>query len=356
MRRTLAILGLAVVTLVIAEALVRGWAHHLRDEIEQFDPAIGAFALAPGRYDTGTSEIVINSDGFPGLELATRGPDLFRIATLGDSCTYGEGSATLSYPAMLQTLLEERAEPPERIEVVNAGVAGATSGDALARLVARVLPLQPDVVTVYIGWNDLSKYSPIAQAGDRGVAGLARSVDELWLVRGLRKLAFFHLREALTAPDLGAGSRTGRFASFSPAVFEHNLREIVVGVRAAGSAPVLLTLPTPLRLETDTAWILERPMGFPYFLGGARLGDYLDLIGAYNRSIWRVALDNGVPVADLAKGFSELEDATEFFFDPMHTNPAGRALTARFIAETLEESGLLPVSPDLGEDSAHRSR
>lgn len=329
--------------LVAAELLVRGWAYHLREPFEQYDYATGVYRLVPGTYPADArSVIAIDRDGFRGPELAARAPDLLRIVAVGDSCTFGGGGDESAYPAVLQQLLRARGSSPVRYEVVNAAISGADSQAALRRLVSKVLPLRPAVVTIYIGWNDLMKYSPGSQT-DAGLASrLRRSVDGLWLVRGLRKAVFFHLRPTLAAPEVGPESRTGRFRSFTPGVFEANLRRMTAASSAAGARTVFVTLPTPLREGTSRSQIRERRFGFPYFVGAARVGDFLDLIDAYNRAVWRVALENAAPVVDLAGSFAALPDATPYFWDEMHPSPEGQALIAERFEATLDQAGLLP--------------
>lgn len=332
----------AIIALVVAELLVRGWAYHLREGFEQYDYATGVYRLVPGSHPAGERSVIeINSDGFRGPELAPRGADLLRIAAVGDSCTFGAGSEELTYPAILQELLRTRQPASIRREVVNAAISGADSEAAYRRLISKVLPLQPDVVTIYIGWNDLMKYSPAAQA-DAGLAStLRRSVDRLWLVRAARKVLFFHLRPALHSPEVGPESRTGRFEGFSPGVFEKNLRRMTSAIRAAGARPVLVTLPTPLREGMSRARIQERRIDFPYFRDAARVGDFLDLIDAYNRAVRRVAFDDAAPIVDLAHSFAELRDPTPYFWDVMHPNHEGQALIAKLFEGALDRAGML---------------
>lgn len=330
-----------VITGIAAELLVRGWAYHLREEFEQYDYATGAYHLVPGQYGSDPAKFVtINSDGFRGPELSRQKPGL-RIVAVGDSCTFGAGSGQHSYPALLQELLGARKPRAIDREMVNAGISGADSEGASRRLVSKVLPLEPDIVTIYIGWNDLMKYSPRAQTG-AGLAGrIARQVDQLWLVRGLRKMVFFHLRPAVNAPEIGADSRTERFQRFHPRAFEKNLRNMTEAILAAGARPVLVTLPTALSEGLSAERIRERQIGFPYFRGANRVGDFLDLIDAYNRTIRHVAIDNEALVVDLALAFSTLPDPAPYFWDTMHPNNAGQELVAKLFERTLDRAGLL---------------
>lgn len=336
----------------LAEFAVRGWAYYLRNDAEKFDAATNTFVLVPGVHRSDAGLAHINSDGFAGPELLADGPDLWRIVSIGDSCTYGGGHLTESYPAHLQRLLEDR--PGRRYEVVNAGISGLDSELARRRLVSKVLPLEPDVVTIYVGWNDLMKYDPVSQAGESPWSGIARVLDRMWLAKGLRKLIFFHVRPRANPPRTGAEGRSGRFAEFKPAVYEASLREMVRAVREAGAEPLLLTLSTVVREDMSVDALRRAGVVFPYFPSAYGTGDLRDLVASYNRAVRRVGIEMGVPVADVGKRFDALPDPTAFFWDTMHTNHEGNALVAAELARELEANGLLGAgdeTPGRGERS-----
>jgi hypothetical protein len=80
---------------------------------------------------------------------------------------------------------------------------------------------------------------------------------------------------------------------------------------------------------------------FPYFPSAYAVGDLLDLLAGYNRTIRLVAEEEKVPMVDLAKSFDALPDPRPYFFDTMHTNPKGMALIAEDVATVLERQGLV---------------
>jgi acyl-CoA thioesterase-1 len=94
-----------------------------------------------------------------------------RIVALGDSLTSGHGiGAEHAYPAALQEQIDEAGL---RLEVVNAGVSGATSADGLRRLRAA---LQGDVriLIVALGANDGLRGVPV----ERLKSNLTRIITE----------------------------------------------------------------------------------------------------------------------------------------------------------------------------------
>ncbi len=76
------------------------------------------------------------------------------IVALGDSLTEGVGASTPenSYVGVLERRLN--------ITIVNRGVAGNTTADALARIDTEVTPLHPDIVIILLGGNDYLKKIP----------------------------------------------------------------------------------------------------------------------------------------------------------------------------------------------------
>jgi hypothetical protein len=80
---------------------------------------------------------------------------------------------------------------------------------------------------------------------------------------------------------------------------------------------------------------------FPYFRGASAVGDFVDLIAAYNRTIARVAAEEGVPVIDLALEINARPDRRALFLDTMHANEAGRELIADIVARELRAQGVL---------------
>jgi hypothetical protein len=155
---------LIALVLGLAEGTVRIWAWFFRESFARWDPSTGTFVLLPGHHRTELGWVLVNRDGFVGEELAPDGPDLWRIVAMGDSCTFGGGNAVDTYPAMLEGRLKVRERPGLRYEVVNAGISGLNSELVLHRLRSVVPRLDPDVVTIYVGWNDLMKVEPLVRA------------------------------------------------------------------------------------------------------------------------------------------------------------------------------------------------
>jgi len=325
-----------------AELAVRVWVYFFRAPAERFDITTQTFDLVPGTFPrVNAPPIQVNSRGFVGPEFAEPRPaGVKRIVALGDSCTFGQGTGVETYPAQLSLRLNHGVNP-EPYQVINAGIEGMNSELALRRLQSKVTPLKPDVVTVYLGWNDLMKFNPSGQTERPGFAIIARMMDRLWLVKGMRKLVFFYLRPAMGAPRTGPSSRTGAFDGYRPAEFERNLRTIIDTARRSGAKVVVLTLPSVVSDDMSVDDLRRAFVVFPYYSSAYAVGDFVDLIESYNRTIRQVATAQDVPIVDLAKEINSRPDRRQLFLDTMHANQKGRELIADILARELRERGLV---------------
>jgi acyl-CoA thioesterase-1 len=128
-----------------------------------------------------------------------------RIVTLGDSLTSGHGiGKAAAYPAVLQSRLDDEGVA---LEVINAGVSGATSADGARRL---RIALQGDVrvLVVALGANDGLRGVPvsrlkanlsgiISEAQSRGIAVLLCGMDALPLYGWAYSVAFHRVFQEL---------------------------------------------------------------------------------------------------------------------------------------------------------------
>src|SRR5204862_98517 len=74
---------------------------------------------------------------------------------LGGSSTFGYGSNdNETYPSHLQARLNERCKSQRRYEVINLGIPHLTSTMIRELFIAEGIPLAPDVVVFYEGYND----------------------------------------------------------------------------------------------------------------------------------------------------------------------------------------------------------
>ncbi len=122
-----------------------------------------------------------NSLGYRGEEIASPKPQgEFRIACLGGSTTYTEHveDYRASYPDALEQ--ELRGAGHHNVKVINAGAAGWSSWESLICFQFRILDLDPDLIIVYHGINDVHPrmvWPSRAYQGDNTGRRLSRPLD-----------------------------------------------------------------------------------------------------------------------------------------------------------------------------------
>jgi len=322
--------------LMAGELGLRVYAYYFRTAYERFNYSTGRLELVPNTHDVMPDgrEILINSKGFVGPEFeATKPMDVYRIFALGDSCTFG-GSWNKAYPALLERRL--KVESHDRVvEVINAGVEGYNSEYALGRLRQDLLQYQPDMVLIYIGWNDLMKVDPhnVEAAGKYG--WLAKIMNESYLIKAYSKLFFFHLRPIFAKPALTVDrNELNIFSDFDPSVFRNNVAAMVQLLKEQNIAVVLMTRPTAVRPEMTHEQITKEHIFFPYFPGAYSVPRLLGLHDAYNRTIRAISASQDVPLLDLDYIFNK-QDKSPLFWDTMHPSMYGHELIASELAEQL---------------------
>lgn len=142
---------------------------------------------------------------------ADRNADVLYVA-LGDSAVEGVGASRpeLNYVSRLYARLRE-IYPNARVD--NLGVGGATSVDVLARQLDRAVALDPDLVTLSVGPNDITERVPLADYTrnvDAILAGLVARTHAVIVANLLPDLAVtprFRGRDA----EAAVGRRTIEF-------------------------------------------------------------------------------------------------------------------------------------------------
>ena len=178
--------------------------------------------------------VTINSLGLRGAEL-TNPKAGKRLLCMGDSITFGYGVGDdESYPYDLGKDLKGW-------DVVNGGVTGFTSHQVLADL-RRLAPIvQPDVVTILIGWNDGNK-RPVDdreyEKRIRRIKAMEGSLDHLYIYKAFKGA---YLRATVMKGLEWSRHATGHRASLDQ--YRENLASIVSECKARGIRPIFIDLP-----------------------------------------------------------------------------------------------------------------
>jgi lysophospholipase L1-like esterase len=152
----------------------------------------------------GTWHFTINGNGFRDTtDYAYEKPEgVLRILVLGDSFTIGyEVEQDETYSAVLERYLERHGV---RAEVLNAGMSGASTAEALVFLEHEGVRYEPDIVVLGFYWNDLEdnlKADLFRMEGDALVVHkrvytpairTRKLLNSFWLYRFLSERSYLH--------------------------------------------------------------------------------------------------------------------------------------------------------------------
>jgi len=327
-----AILFSTIVVIVLLGGLELGlriWANYFRLAYLTYDQKLERPVLVPNaRVINGNEKVVVNSKGFVGPEFEKIKPNgVYRIIALGDSCTFAGGWYETTYSGMLATLLKE-LEPTHKYEVINAGISGYNSQFALNRLKDELLDYNPDLVSIYIGWNDLMKINPANPQSSASMGKVWRTLNESYLLKAYSKVLFFYLRPLLFKPVLEADpDGTKAFDKFVPQAFLANLDEMASLLRQRGIKTILVTRPTVVHLGMTQDDLDKNNVFFPYYAGTYSLERFLSLHRSYNTATKQIAEKYGIPLVDLDEIFDR-GTKDSYFIDTMHLSEEGNQLVA----------------------------
>lgn len=315
-----------------------------------FGLRVRAEAGLPG-MDRRWRRFTLDNLGFRGDSLAIpRPPGELRVFVVGAStteCIYLDDGEALT--ARLQAYLRQ-ALPGVDVRVYGAGKSGDRSWDHVAMVAHRIAHLQPDVIVVFAGINDVTAgiagRDYLLLAGDRPLARgtvLKMALSELQLAR------LVHAAFARPAPrEVGLESRYREAARFisrlppkplphpNPTPYAQNLATLAGIARAQGARMVLMT--------QATTWNTSDPRLRPWhwMLGGddARYSEAaLDsAMGRYDDATRAVGAAQAVPVFDLA---AALPKSADYFYDDVHFNVRGADTAARLLAGFMVEQGVV---------------
>lgn len=327
---------LVLATLVCMEGAIRVWAYHFRSTYEAYDVTRGRYMPVPGVHPiSGAQPLIVNSKGFIGPEFETEKPkDVYRIFSIGDSCTFGNEDVV--YPGLMHAKLNA-GRNGKKYEVLNAGVEGYHSGFALARLKEDVLQYQPDLVTIYVGWNDFMKVNP-ENLGEVGrYVWLGHLMEQSYLVKAYKKVLFSYIRPIIVKPNVvSTREDLHAYDSFEPTDFRDNLIEMIRTLKSRNIKVLIMTRPTVVREGMSYEEIKRQNVVFPWYGSAYSVNKLLSLHRAYNRTIEKVTVQEGVPLLDLAAEF-EMHDKNGLFWDTMHPNEKGHRLIAEQVFTRVQE-------------------
>jgi lysophospholipase L1-like esterase len=177
-----------------------------------------------------------------------------RIVCLGDSVTFGYrvppvwpdrptdyDREALPYPMLLEKQLRA-ANPDRQIEVIAMAVPGYTSHQGLAWLRRDIESLQPDLLIVSFGWNDVS----VSEAPDReAIRTNSYAVALRWGISHSQALAHAikWLRSSKSTATPAPGKKQWPVPRVSEQEYIENMNEIVSLAHQRGAGVVVIAAP-----------------------------------------------------------------------------------------------------------------
>jgi lysophospholipase L1-like esterase len=298
----------------------------------------------------------INAAGFRGREFLPKQPEVFRVLTLGDSCTFGLAPPEFAYYIRMPygRLLERIVEVkhgPGRLEVLNAGNPGYNSYQGLMLLRTKLRDLDPDLITVRFGWNDhlMSATRKHSSAFREPANPLLRGMQTSILQTAIYQFAM-RVRSEL---DLRARGQVNSSLpdDWQPAMsiedYKYALRKIAQLGRKRGAEVWFLTAPQAFHDAEGIARYEALPQGaiargilkFNAVSTFARMGDIHE---SYVRATREIANEMKVPLVDMATLYARSKNEELFSIeDGLHPGPHGHRLEAGALYRRLLESDVL---------------
>jgi lysophospholipase L1-like esterase len=300
------------------------------------------YTVKPG-FQSGS--VWINEAGFHQKDTVPvrRAPGRLRVVCMGESTTFGN-NVNSSYSAFLRAILERHGV---QAEVINAGVPGWVSDQVALRAELQLAAYEPDVVILYVGWNDFQSYDPLGPEPAVSYWEFAykgnkwKQQTTTWLRSVALLSALYHRQdtaEAMPAAAQGAGHY--RF------LFE-NLDRIVRAYRDANPNVQVFVSTLAGRWPIGTAeqwekivpvwWMTEHDVS---------ITQAASLVQAMNEQIRSYARRANLHLIDAAAAFEPV-DRARLFTDWAHMISDGYELLAWTMFEAMVREQVVRVTADL---------
>ena len=310
----------------------------------------------------GQNHFSTNNMGFRGDYLALPKPkNEFRIFMIGGStteCFYLDDSESIN--AVLQHELQNHVAGTRSFKVYNAGKSGDASDDHISMLVHRIVHLQPDMIIIFAGVNDLLRsisnhdYLHFVKKTNNlekhpfphllatefqiprrlyyAIKGISVSEQEILETITLKSDYKEKIALRKSAPISNEKPRTDTDA------YSRNLKTIY-GVAKAHAIQLIFmtqqsTWASPIDHEVQNwHWLLYRA-GIDY-----REDAMSEALESLNDVTRQISKEYAVPLYDLVK---LMPKSSEFFYDDVHFNVKGSRTAAKELAKYIFQKSLIP--------------
>ncbi len=238
-----------------------------------------------------------------------------RVLAIGDSCTFGSGAGQAdTYPAQLENRLR-KAHPGRSVEVVNAGVPGFSSYQAIRFLDVEGWSFEPDVVVIATGINDAHpantgskrRFGADRWLSDREYAAALNRSSVLAITRLLQRAGLLPMGSTASGPDVKRRVPLDEY--------EAALRRFARDALSRGIIPVIVAWPLQSQATPD-----------------AQTSEVERVYARYQAAAESAARAEGAAFVPLV---TSVEGRPGLFVDPVHMNATGYGLVADAVAEAV---------------------
>lgn len=296
----------------------------------------------------------------------TKPADTVRVVVLGESAAQGDPMLEYGLPRVLEKVLNH-GSATTRYEVINAAMT-AISSPVIADIAREIAPLQPDVVVVYMGNNEVvGPYGPGTVFTARGFSAMTPlrvALTRLRLAQALRD-ATEAARARKTPVDAWNGLAMfgrDRFAANDPRLrpmyrrFQGHIERIVATSRRAGARVIVCTVAVNL---ADCPPFDGEEARAAHSAGRFEQARDLDTLrfradSRINTLIRETAARTGAELVDAEALFREAAGGppgAAFFLDHVHFTFTGTWRLAREVAASIRHE---PADALATEDEARR--
>ncbi len=280
------------------------------------DPEL-LFAFNPG-IDWGGYRI--NSLGHRTREFTReKPPGTMRLIAMGDSCT---AQGLPPYSDRLHDLLQQDPPTSQPWESYNTGVFGYSLLQGHRQFQKHVRHYQPDIVTIYFGWNDHWLYD---KPDDQRLA-IRMNPAAAASIAALREKKFFALLAGLAKPpEPQQSAEDGKTFRVPQPRYAETLKMLIADIRAVGAQPLVITAP---RRDLDES-LVRAGYGRSTDEAETAHDEYVELTR-------QVARETGAEVLDLAAIFAPAEFDRYFTNDGIHFTEEGLQRIAEILHAKLK--------------------
>jgi lysophospholipase L1-like esterase len=305
-----------------------------------------------------------NNFGFRSPYLSQPKPsDEFRIFVVGGStteCFFLDDTNTVTH--FLESHLNKAATENKKVTVYNAGKSGDHSYDHIAMISQRIIHLEPDMIIVFCGINDLTAaiyetdytHLPRESSLTFSIIDLTKHLlTEFQLPRRLYFLYQSVFKKRSSDDVLMAINYHSNFGQViemrkshpvsdtpprtDPEPYRNNLLTIIGIAQAHDVKLMFMTQATTWNSQIDPATSDVHWMTFRNNVTFS-MADMDVALESYNDVMRELAQSHNIPIFDLAR---RIPKSLEYFYDDCHFNVNGSRETGKWVGDFLLENQLL---------------